>query len=310
MNLKEFLLDNYIYILAVILLSIVTIIGFLVDKSKSKKEKKEEVKREGNLASSNDSVVNQPVLNNMISSEPNAMGLNQTNATLMNNTINQTETVPTIVNYANGMSQNVMNNQVNSEENNQIPANQPVINNIPNTNEMYNQFTNPVNTNLQGTMLNQPISLTEQNQYGTASPVIQQANINDSNNQTYMTGNSYASSVSPGKPVMEQQPTNINNMNTIPNNNANNMMYQQQTQSDMQVNNQNNMYNNMANLQQPSVNSQSMTYPNMTNQTIPSPMPYQGMPNTTEPSPLTPPQPVNPQPINFVYGPQNPNQNI
>ena len=41
--------------------------------------------------------------------------------------------------------------------------------------------------------------------------------------------------------------------------------------------------------------------------TIPSPEP------NTIPNPITPPTPVNPQPINFVYGPQqqsNNNQNM
>lgn len=43
MNIKEFLIANYIWILVIILLAIVTIIGFLAEKNKSdKKEKKKE----------------------------------------------------------------------------------------------------------------------------------------------------------------------------------------------------------------------------------------------------------------------------
>ena len=41
MNIKEFLLDNYIWILVVILLSIITIIGFLADKKKGPKKSKQ-----------------------------------------------------------------------------------------------------------------------------------------------------------------------------------------------------------------------------------------------------------------------------
>ena len=41
MNIKEFLLDNYIWILVVILLSIITVIGFLADKNRGGKTGKQ-----------------------------------------------------------------------------------------------------------------------------------------------------------------------------------------------------------------------------------------------------------------------------
>ena len=45
MNIKNFLIDNYIYIIIVIVLIIITIIGFLADKKKSS-EKKEKPSKE------------------------------------------------------------------------------------------------------------------------------------------------------------------------------------------------------------------------------------------------------------------------
>ena len=47
MNIKDFLIENYIWILVVILLCIITVIGFLADKKKTKKEKiKKEIENE------------------------------------------------------------------------------------------------------------------------------------------------------------------------------------------------------------------------------------------------------------------------
>ena len=40
MNIKDFLIDNYIWILVIILITIITIIGFLADKKKSGKKEK------------------------------------------------------------------------------------------------------------------------------------------------------------------------------------------------------------------------------------------------------------------------------
>ena len=51
MNIKDFLIDNYIYILVVILLIIITIIGFLADKKKNKEKKV--IHNDGNMQSIN-----------------------------------------------------------------------------------------------------------------------------------------------------------------------------------------------------------------------------------------------------------------
>ena len=45
MNLKDFLMDNYIYIIIVIILIIITIIGFLADKKKNFESAKLEITR-------------------------------------------------------------------------------------------------------------------------------------------------------------------------------------------------------------------------------------------------------------------------
>lgn len=60
MNIKEFLLDNYIWIIVVILLSIITVIGFLADKKKTPKKKKGESSpmNPGDVASANTAPIN------------------------------------------------------------------------------------------------------------------------------------------------------------------------------------------------------------------------------------------------------------
>ena len=122
------------------------------------------------------------------------------------------------------------------------------------------------------------------------------------------------------QPVAEQAPA-VNNIPTGPVN------YQQPEQP-MNVIPNNQVMNN----QQPPVNNgvnminvvptEPMVNPVPTPMMNPNPGPIpvepvssanpQPMPNpngTTQPSPITPPQPVNPQPINFVYGPNQNNNN-
>ena len=75
MNIKDFLIENYIWILVVILLSIVTIIGFLADKKRVKNKKEEVPANNGNNANAT------TIPDNSNNSNPVNTGINyQTNS--------------------------------------------------------------------------------------------------------------------------------------------------------------------------------------------------------------------------------------
>lgn len=112
MNIKEFLIDNYIWIIVIILITIITIIGFLADKKKSSK-KNEEVP----MQNPNNNVNNQPV-NNLGQMQYNEQLTNQ-----MNNNMN----LGTNINNLNNQIQQPFNNNV------QVPQN---LGNFNNQNQM------------------------------------------------------------------------------------------------------------------------------------------------------------------------------
>ena len=84
MNLKDFLIDNYVYIVIVIILIIVTIIGFLADKKKNGGSKKKDdngqvdstLQVNNDAASMNYQPVNNQLPNNNLNYVPN-QGINQ-----------------------------------------------------------------------------------------------------------------------------------------------------------------------------------------------------------------------------------------
>lgn len=96
MNFKEFLLDNYIWILVVVLLTVVTIIGFLVDKKRGNKQNKTGANLMPNMgmASVNNGVNVQS--NNMDNITPNVgmMQQQQTPQFQVQNMVNQTVPQP------------------------------------------------------------------------------------------------------------------------------------------------------------------------------------------------------------------------
>ena len=320
MNIKEFLLDNYIWILVVILLSIITVIGFLADKNRGGKTGKQKKQPAGN----------QP---------PQNVGP-------MNYQINQTQTPPQPVNYQNPSIMNNQNIMAQDMVPNQIPTNpinygpmpnQPIpepnptpltlnnINTMPDNNQFNNN--NPLNqNNLTNPNINNPMPVEPINQFSSVnsepmyqplseqtptfqpleSQIMNSGNINGEINQPMP--NPTQINVIPNPNQAFVQP--VNNVNPvppvatpIPNNN--------QLNQTLPVANQMN-YGESFN--QPSQNSFVEPNPYQMNNsinnnptTIPSPEP------NTIPNPITPPTPVNPQPINFVYGPQqqsNNNQNM
>lgn len=148
MNIKEFLLDNYIWIIVVILLTIITVIGFLADKKKNKKEKASNTNNvpnqgmnPGNIPqtpitygmpgpvpnnSINNGMYGQPMnmnpgMNQMINNNPIPVSNDMLNTQVVSNPI--PETPEPIMNYNNINNSNIINPQE------QTPIT-PVVNNI------------------------------------------------------------------------------------------------------------------------------------------------------------------------------------
>lgn len=318
MNIKDFLIDNYIWILAIILITIVTIIGFLADKKKSAKKK--ETKQEAQ------NVNTQPVNNqtqiqyqNPVQLNPNEMNLNNQNAmfqTPQQNTTIEQQTPPVMTtqpqpvmmqpsmaettnnpqpveNIAPNMEQEPMYQPTSEQK--PVIAPRPV----PNYTEVQNQMQyveqpqpiteQPINTMNQQQIVEQP--------YNMASP-------------TMMTeqNNSVSPSVTPNigtipqlvNPIPTPQPVIPQPIMSQPINDT--MQYVEQPQ--LEVNFQNvsqpmPTYNN----QTPQM--QQATGEQVQNQSYIMPQQMQPQQNTFE-QPNVSQQPSMPA-VNFVYGPQNSN---
>lgn len=320
MNIKEFLLDNYIWILVVILLSIITVIGFLADKNRGGKTGKQKKQPAGN----------QP---------PQNVGP-------MNYQINQTQTPPQPVNYQNPSIMNNQNIMAQDMVPNQIPTNpinygpmpnQPIpepnptpltlnnINTMPNNNQFNNN--NPLNqNNLTNPNINNPMPVEPINQFSSVNsePMYQPLS---EQTQTFQPLESQTMNSGNINGEINQPMPNPTQINVIPNPNqafvqpVNNVNPVPPVATPIPNNNQLNQTLPVANqmnygesFNQPSQNSFVEPNPYQMNNsinnnptTIPSPE------QNTIPNPITPPTPVNPQPINFVYGPQqqsNNNQNM
>ena len=323
MNIKDFLIDNYIWIIVIILITIITIIGFLADKKKSEKPENNMQKNNKNMNST------QPVNNvgqmqyqpqnplmqipmNMNNVNPN----NNLNNIQMDNNANQMNNVPTNQNFNSVNNQNIMQNETMMAGN--IANDINPINNQP---QVENIMEAP-----QPELIYQPLS--EQKPVIAPQPI---PNISNMQN-------------------IQEQPQIIDN-GVYQNNNAMNGMMQQpiNTQIDM-VNNyqqempiaqpeknmpQNINYNMQSIIPQPIENNNFVN--NLNNTTIPQPVNVIPMPQPVNAQPIMQntfnnqqmsqpnygnqmtPQPemmnqsiqsIPNQPINFVYGPQNNNQNM
>lgn len=285
-NIKEFLLDNYIWILVVILLLIITIIGFLADKNKDSKREK---KQKGNIPTNQANAFNGN--GSPITYQNNISGMN---------TMDYSNTVPNMVNN----NQNIMpmfNNQM------QVPSAEQAYD--LNNNKLQNDFSN---------MNNQPIN---------NNPTITSANMGNVSNP--MPIDNINQSINPlpepmYQPLSEQTP-NFNSQVNLQqaqssNNTINNVVPQfnnvnainsetitpQPIISQPVINanpenfnmNQVSQFNNLNQVDSNSGFNQSpQQIPNNFDNTIPN----------TIPSPTTT---TNPQPINFVYGANDNNQNI
>ena len=313
-NIKDFLIDNYIWVLVVILLCIITVIGFLADKQKNKKEKdaidnnnnnqntanipaapinyqtqqpqQMNYQQNGQLGQNNMTMVQMPMNNFGQMPNTNIMPANQ-NMTGIENF--QTNTIPQPL-----PNQNIEMQQVNQNMNQSFEN--PMINNINNQTQMNNNVNNPqpieninATSNINQESMYQPLS--EQ------KPVFAPREIN----ATIPMPNSQEPIVNSQMPLGNVVPQPVENINAIPqmeqnsNMNMNSMIYNQIPQDNAWNNPGQTMIMNQNTQMMP--NSQTMM--NEQQNTIPNPV--------TEPKPI----PTQSAPINFVFGPQsNNNQNM
>lgn len=293
MNIRDFLINNYIWILVVLLLTIVTIIGFLADKKRGKKEPKN-VNTGGNNISNGVPINYQNVQG----------GYPQQGQTLMN---------------GQNMGMNQVNNQplIYPQMNQPQPAENVSFQNIPNSSLTPNNMVNNFNNAPQTGQVEQSQMV---NPMGMPQPMEQFNNMNQMNvipNNNMMmnqpqpvenVNNNVINAEPMYQPLSEQTPVippqNVPNYNPQPvqsvpimdNGNAlNNQVPNNMGMGNM--NEQMNMSNNM--VMEPVVNN---SMPVNQGQLMPN-----GMPNTV-PTPVNNQEQTNPQAINFVYGPQNNNQ--
>ena len=225
MNIKDFLIQNYVWIILVIVLTIVTIIGFLADKKRTTNKKDKE--GNGNNQLSGTVPVGQP-LNYQ---QPNNMNNGMVNNGLMGGVNNQNNGV---MPNNNNLNNNMMNNNPINQNTNTEPQPMPI-------NPINQLNPEPMNQNNNATP--EPIYQPLSEQKPVIAPVdpIQninnmrsQNNINNNINQSGVSGNMPNTiptpvapvgnnSVMPGpipmNPGMQQSPSpmpNINMPNTMP----------------------------------------------------------------------------------------------
>lgn len=332
MNIQKFLMDNYIWILVVLLLAIITVIGFLADKKKNGNSKNNKTTNPQNnqnglnnnqgMPMNNSGMVQQGMPMNNIMMQGQVMQQAPMNPTVIGDTIpqnviNQMGQIPISPVNPNGIVGGVPN-QTNMEQN------------IPNINLPNQDFLQPVNNNTkqpEPTPSYQPLS-EQKPMFTPQSPSELLQNYRENNNM-------------PVTPVTEQ-----NTLNQGLNEPVVNMWEQPQqlNQQPMQVQEQPpqqpiniNPVPTVNTMNQPTgvpMSNYNVTEPAMTiqpqiNQSVPQPIPGpQNIPtnnvapmpnypnsNMTVPQPVpnpvpTPvaqqPQPINnPSPVSFVFGPQN-----
>ena len=327
MNIKDFLIENYIWILVIILITIVTVIGFLADKKKNGKK--------------ND---NQPVPNPAPNDEQPMNHITpiqyNTQEQLMQNQMNNNNNLMNQGNFNNPMPQQNPNNgmintpNTNNENNlgiNNITPLEPISTmpvGVNNTMNNPSPIENIIPNNIQEPMY-QPLS--EQ------TPVIQPRPVPNFNNFS----NNNQEMVTPIENALNQSNPNYISQMGQPNFNQPNIM--QDSMQSEQVLNPISGFNNMPNPMPASMNNSNinMSNYNQNNTTIPEPVNSVPTPQPVNPQPIMqsmynngpvmqpnnfnnpvpqpnlnqqqtqfPPNQLPNQPINFVYGPQNNNPNM
>ena len=108
MNIVDFLIANYHWILAIILLTIITIIGFLADKKKN--DKKKEDKTPKKKTAKNDMTIKQQSMQY----QPEIQNQTETQQPMMPNNINNINSGPMNQNLNTNQMDNGLINQMNN----------------------------------------------------------------------------------------------------------------------------------------------------------------------------------------------------
>lgn len=310
MNIIDFLTENYIWILAIILITIVTIIGFLADKKKSGKKTDNVLTPQQPINNNQPQMQYQPVQELQLQGQSN----------IAQNNINQ---------MPESMNQNLNINPMNNNQNMGTIPQPTVSDNQPQN--IVNTMNNPqpvenIVTNMGAEPMYQPLS--EQIPNIPPQPVptfdaMQSQNIQEQptiiNNQMGNNLNTGNNQFTNPQPVMNNQQSMMTNQMTLE---------QSQFTQMPNYNTQSNMIQNQGTIPVP---QPIMPEPIVTNQMTSEQSQFAQMPNYNMNQPMqnnTPNNmiqqnvPTNPQmsqmtqaqqqqaPINFVYGPQNNNQNM
>lgn len=310
-----FLTDNYIWILVVIALIIITIIGFLADKKKSNEKK--EIKESKPLPMEVPTFIHNAIEENK-GKEENALSSND----IKNETTEIKEN-----NFQDSQNNAVHNNQLVMEQKNEqpiIPQSVNIQNNglnsqnaMPMNNYNNPQSQNPININSYSYGIPTPPMINQQMNMQSATMQPQTINsmnnaMNNYSNQQQNNMNNYQNRVQmPQQPMMNQMNMQNNGM---------------QIPGSQPVNNYNNRgqhYNNKATIPQPMVNN-GMQNQQRVNVTPPQQINHQAMLQNqpvmnTSMNNRTQHQPIKVTPIagmngansavSFVNGPINNNQN-
>lgn len=322
MNIKQFLIDNYIWILAIILITIITIIGFLADKKKSGKKNEipqqpiapiDSVNNQVQMQSQDNSQIGQ----NQMDQQPNNTVMPQNSMNSMNQiapsvaeTVNTTMPEPNIIQTQQPMIQENTQPTVVETVNNP----QPVENIIPHVEAepMYQPLSEQKPVIAPKTVPNysnmQTSTMTEQ----SIPANIIDPNFNNMQQSTPVMPMQPQPIVQPMTPEQSMPTYNIptsipdtNNNGTIPNAIPNTGVMPQpinNMQSSAQIVPQPVIPQPIVTPQPvqsaPTYNAGTQMQPNMVGQ-----MTQPVMPTTNQ----VPPQQT---PVNFVFGPQNNNQNM
>lgn len=337
MGIKEFLIQNYIWIIVIIVITIITIIGFLADKKKGGKKKETPVTVTPNLN-------NQPINNQgqVQYQAPIQTESNQINNNLNNNAINNNwgvnNNMNTTINPINQMNSNNISNIV--QPIGSIP--QPVVQSMSNTIEPTNtpQPVENIMGNVEQEIMYQP--LTEQKQTIPSQPMPHMGFVPNQVGQELNQINSIPTNVIPTPIENTPNFVGVTPQGIQPQPGMQAPLMQEQTQPELPL------YNNVQSPIQIIENNNQGVIPNFiqNNTTIPQPLNPMPTPQPVMSEPImsspmmqegyNQPQMMQPnlgqsmqqqtpnipigqpvgststaqtQPVNFVYGPQN-NQNM
>ena len=269
MNIVDFLIANYHWILAIILLTIITIIGFLADKKKNDKKKENTTpmppQNNNNMTIKQQPMQYQPEIQNQMDHQQNMMSNNNMN-NINNGAMNQNLNI-------NQMGNGMINQPNDNQSMGTIP--QPMISPLTQQNNN-NQMNNPQPVeNIAPKEMQEPMyqTLDEQKPHFAPQPIPNFDTIKEMQSESSQMMNNQMPLGNTN--IMNQQPM----IQVIP----------QPTQYQPEIQNQ-------TNPQQMSNYNQNINMQDNNNYGIPNVIPNQG----TIPQPVNPipnPQPVIPQPI-------------